>query len=422
MCTSSSRTAPSIGELVEDPLLVNLVVQLDLGPGRFLCRDVHVRLEDLDVLLRRGQLRADLRDLVFVGAAVELEQRLALFHRHVFLDQHRRHEGRLGQARNQLDGVLHHRGVRQVGRHEPQAEDEHQQQVDHEKPEYQAPTRSEPHQLELEENKPEYRRSHDDGEQCGGHGALSVDDFSPAGWRRRRLVGHPRDHFVGFALPFRRQVADVDHVGRLERPAERLDPRHDRQEADPAHEIDRLGLGMLAGNRDAAGQAQDEYRRAETAHDDGGHRCERHVVPEVEFETEQRFHVGLPLAEYGDPCVDLAGEDPLPVVLHVDHGPLVVRRGIRVPCTIRHAPPLRRRAGLSLSAETPSATLMRNRAFERHRLQRKGAAGASDQDVGADTETDADVAAGADIFAGERAGAARRRSARTPPSRARHRR
>jgi hypothetical protein len=161
-----------IGELVEYALLVDLVAQFDLGPGGLLCRNVHVRLEDGDVLLRLGQLRADLRDLVFIGATVELEQRLVLFHRHVVLDQHRRHEGRLGQARNELDGALDHGGVRGVGRDEPQPDHEHQQQVDHEEPEYQPPARREPQQPQLEEDKPEDRRSDNDDEQRGGHGGL----------------------------------------------------------------------------------------------------------------------------------------------------------------------------------------------------------------------------------------------------------
>src|SRR4029079_942732 len=47
--------------------------------------------------------------------------------------------------------------------------------------------------------------------------------------------------------------------------------------------------------------------------------------------------------------------------------------------------------------------VQRNRSLHRDRLQCKGAAGAPDQDVGADAEADTDVATGAYVFPGESA-------------------
>ena len=117
---------PLLGELVEYSLLVLLVVQFNLGSSPFLRRRLDIRLKYEDVLPGLGELRLDLLHLVFVGAAVELEQRLALLHREIFFDQHRGDEGRLGQARNELDGVLDDRGIRGIGGHEPQANHEHQ--------------------------------------------------------------------------------------------------------------------------------------------------------------------------------------------------------------------------------------------------------------------------------------------------------
>jgi hypothetical protein len=64
-------------------------------------------------------------------------------------------------------------------------------------------------------------------------------------------------------LLFFGQIANVDHSGRFERPNQRLDPGHDGQETDPTHEIDCISLGVLAGDGDATGKAQNEYGGAE---------------------------------------------------------------------------------------------------------------------------------------------------------------
>src|SRR5271167_471758 len=62
----------------------------------------------------------------------------------------------------------------------------------------------------------------------------------------RRLSLQPRDHRIGLARNVLRQITEVDDVGRLEGPDERLNPRHHRQETDPAHEIDRVRLRTMA--------------------------------------------------------------------------------------------------------------------------------------------------------------------------------
>ena len=82
-------------------------------------RHLDVGLEDKDVLLGLSELRVDLLDLVFVWAAIELEQRLPLLNRNVFFHQHFGDQRRLGQAWNELDGVLNHDCVRRVRCHEP---------------------------------------------------------------------------------------------------------------------------------------------------------------------------------------------------------------------------------------------------------------------------------------------------------------
>jgi hypothetical protein len=115
-------------------------------------------------------------------------------------------------------------------------------------------------------------------------------------WRRRFALQpvQPRHHCIGFALPFFGQFADVDHGGRLEGPDQRLDPGHDCQEADPTHEIDRVGLGVLAGDGDATGKAQNEYGSGEKGDDNDENGQERHVVPEADVKSQQRFHHGPP--------------------------------------------------------------------------------------------------------------------------------
>jgi len=54
------------------------------------------------------------------------------------------------------------------------------------------------------------------------------------------------------------EAPDVDDVGGLEGPDQGLDPGHDGKEADPAHEVHRIGARVLAGNRDPARKPQDK--------------------------------------------------------------------------------------------------------------------------------------------------------------------
>jgi hypothetical protein len=65
-------------------------------------------------LLGFRELGLELLDLVLIGAAVELEQRVPFLHRHIFFDEHGRDEGRLMKARNDLDGVLNDRRIRGI--------------------------------------------------------------------------------------------------------------------------------------------------------------------------------------------------------------------------------------------------------------------------------------------------------------------
>ena len=94
--------------------------------------DVNVRLEDLDVLFRLRELGFELLDLVFVGPAVQLEKGLAFLDGLVLLDQHRRHQSRFGQSRDQLDGVLDDLGIVRGRRHEAQPDQENQEHMHHE--------------------------------------------------------------------------------------------------------------------------------------------------------------------------------------------------------------------------------------------------------------------------------------------------
>ena len=179
---------------VEGVLLIAFIGQLSQRQRDLMHRDVDVGFEDVDVLLGRGQLRLDLRDLVFIGAAIELEQRLALFHPIIVLDQHLGDERRAGQSRDELDGVLNHRGVGGVRRHEPEADHEYEHDVNHEKRENESPARRQPQQFELEENKPEDRGGGNEDQDRRHHGVLS----SPVG-----VSGASAD---AAGLPFRRAI------------------------------------------------------------------------------------------------------------------------------------------------------------------------------------------------------------------------
>jgi len=107
------------------------------------------------ILLGLGELRLDLLDLVFIRTAVELEYWLILLYRHVVFDQHGGDQGRLGQARNELDSALHDGRVGGVWGHESQADKKYQEQVDHKNGREESPSGVQPQQLEFEEDKPE---------------------------------------------------------------------------------------------------------------------------------------------------------------------------------------------------------------------------------------------------------------------------
>ena len=93
-----------------------------------------------------------------------------------------------------------------------------------------------------------------------------------------------------FDPPLLRQVANIDDRGRPEGPGERLHPRHDRHEADPAHQIDRLGFGMVAGDGDSSGKTKHEHNETESDDSKKEKRQEGCVVPKVERKTQQCFH------------------------------------------------------------------------------------------------------------------------------------
>ena len=155
---------------VEGVLLIAFIGQLSQRQRNLMHRDVDVGFEDVDVLLGRGQLRLNLCDLVFIRAAIELEQRLALFHPIIVLDQHLGDERRAGQSRDELDRVLNDCGVSGGRRHEPEADHEYEHDVNHEKRENEPPARGQPQQFELEEDEPEDRGGADEDQDRGHHG------------------------------------------------------------------------------------------------------------------------------------------------------------------------------------------------------------------------------------------------------------
>ena len=96
------------GKIGRKLLLIARVGKLAFELYDLLRRHLRVGLHHLHVLLRLGKLRLELPDLVLVGPAVELEQRLALSSPARRLDQHRGDQRRFGQARHELNGVLDH--------------------------------------------------------------------------------------------------------------------------------------------------------------------------------------------------------------------------------------------------------------------------------------------------------------------------
>src|SRR5215470_8901510 len=84
---------------------------------------------------------------------------------------------------------------------------------------------------------------------------------------RRLLADHLCDHRVSFESPFLWKVANVNYLRGPESSSQRLNPRHDCQEADPAHQIDRLCFWMVSGDGDSSRKTKHEHKESES--DDG---------------------------------------------------------------------------------------------------------------------------------------------------------
>jgi hypothetical protein len=152
-----------------------VAAHLGLRPFYFLLGQLCVGVKNEGVLLGFRELGLELRDLVLIGAAVELEQRLPFLHRHIFFDAHGREEGRLRKARNDLDGVLNDRPIRGIWRHEPQADDEHEEDVEDKERGDDSPAGTKLEPLELEEDKPEDdTEKHPNEDRCGHDVWLSL--------------------------------------------------------------------------------------------------------------------------------------------------------------------------------------------------------------------------------------------------------
>ena len=98
-----------------------------------------------------------------------MEQRLAFLHRRVFFHKHIGHEGRFWQPWNELNCTLHDRGIRGIGCHKSQADEEYEKKMRKNQCKAEPPSRSEPEQLEPEENKPEDREANSEYENCRRH-------------------------------------------------------------------------------------------------------------------------------------------------------------------------------------------------------------------------------------------------------------
>src|SRR5262249_12687352 len=85
--TTSVRYDPCDARGIKYALHVFLVADIDLHPFHLLLSQLHIGLENEDVLLGFGELRFKLRDFDFVGTTVELEEWLTLLHWHPLVDQ-----------------------------------------------------------------------------------------------------------------------------------------------------------------------------------------------------------------------------------------------------------------------------------------------------------------------------------------------
>jgi hypothetical protein len=107
------------------------------------------------------------------------------------------------------------------------------------------------------------------------------------GRRGGRCAAKAGDILVDGTCLFAWEAADVDDLGRFERPDEGLYPRVDRrQEARPAHQLNRFGLGMLASQRNPAGQPGKPDKNHQHRYTGGKGSRESRVIPEIEFEAK----------------------------------------------------------------------------------------------------------------------------------------
>src|SRR5580704_13272994 len=110
-----------------------------------------------------------LPDLVLVGAPIELEQRVTLLNRHVWLHKNGCDEGWFRESRDQLNGVLNHASIGRVRGRETQADHKYQQNVDPKKGAHYAPSDAEFQELQLEKDQPDCRREYNQQEKRCNH-------------------------------------------------------------------------------------------------------------------------------------------------------------------------------------------------------------------------------------------------------------
>jgi hypothetical protein len=123
----------------------------------YLLRCIDICLQYFDVLLGGGELRGDLVDLVLVGTAIELKQRLALLDRGTFLDKHFLNERWLREARNELDRSLNDSCIGGIRRNESETYHENKQQMDNKEAENNSPAGRKSDELESKKNKPKHK-------------------------------------------------------------------------------------------------------------------------------------------------------------------------------------------------------------------------------------------------------------------------
>jgi len=98
------------------------------------------------------------------------------------------------------------------------------------------------------------------------------------------------DHRVGLDSLLPGRAANIDDRGGFEGPDQRLNPWNNGEEADPAHQVDGVGFGMLARDGDASRQPENQNGGGKPRHDDREHGQEGGVIPEAELKSKQFFH------------------------------------------------------------------------------------------------------------------------------------